>query len=170
MLAQRRDGRCHPRSSPLGRASYIQARWRVALSPVPVPKPGAVPALIPSDGHREGAEGRDELEPPLHLGHAGTADPLQAAAGGGPRAPREVTEVGWGVGLEAMRKLVPLGGHTVRTCHPLPRVAAAGARLGTGSTAGDTAGTRLGTRLWVWVTARGMAGFGGHGSGGRGCG
>lgn len=79
----------------------------MALSPVPVPKPGAVPALIPSDGHKEGAEGRDEVEPPLHLGHPATPGPLQAAAGGDPRPPREVAEVGGDVGLEAMRKLVP---------------------------------------------------------------
>lgn len=67
--------------------SYIQARWRVALSPVPVAKAGAVPALIPSDGRGEGADGRDAVEPPLHLGHAGTPDPPKAAAGGGPRHP-----------------------------------------------------------------------------------
>ncbi|XP_048162614.1 protein PAT1 homolog 1 isoform X1 [Corvus hawaiiensis] len=81
----------------------------MALSPVPVPKPGAVPALIPSDGHKEGAEGRDEVEPPLHLGHP---DPPEAAAGGGPRSPRGVAEVGDDVGSEAMRKLVPHEGHT----------------------------------------------------------
>lgn len=93
--------------------------------------------------------------------------------------------MGEDVSLEAVRQLIPHGGPSVRTCHPLPRVAAAGGRLGTGTQLGtgntavdtggvngDTAmdvghswghgwvqGTRLGgTQLWVGVTSGDTAG------------
>lgn len=133
----------------------------VAGGPVPcaVPKPWAVPALIPSDGHKEGAEGRDGVEPPLHLGHPGTPDPLKAAAGGGPRAPREVTEVtGGGCGFGGDEEAdLPRGSHgedVSPPCHVwLQREDGWGREHGWGHSCG--CGSQLGTWLGSGDTTRG---------------
>lgn len=89
VLAHRRDGGCRPRSS--------LHPGEVAGGPVPCPCPqaGAVPALIPRDGHKEGAEGRDELEPPFTWDTWGHRQRLwvPAVTPGGDSDMR--TDVGW---------------------------------------------------------------------------
>lgn len=143
---------------------YIQARWRVALSLVPVPKPGAVPALIPRDGHKEGAEGRDELEPPFTwdtLGHWQRLWVPPVTLGGDSGVG---TDVGWPQ-LGSDGEVCPQEGHAQTTCPFLLWMAALG------DTAGD-GGHVWGERTWLGDTTvdkghswRDTAGNGGHGWG-----
>lgn len=144
---------------------YIQARWRVALSLVPVPKPGAVPALILRDGHKEGAEGRDELEPPFTWDTWGHRQRLWVppVTPGGDSEVR--TDVGWPQ-LGSNGEVCPHECHAP-TCPSLLWVAASGDTVGdaghgwgweTWLRMGDTAGDRghgWGTQLWIRITAGG---------------